>query len=70
MKKYVVEGIWYRKASGSCRSYVGKKATLYTSLPKETLEEAQKLKEELEKGYNPYKHYENLTIKEVDGGCQ
>lgn len=63
--KYVVEGIWYRKASGSCRSYVGKKSTPFISLPKETLEEAQKLMEELEKGCNPYKHYENLIIKKI-----
>ena len=64
MKKYLVKAIWYKKASGSCRSYVGKKGTeiIYE---RETLEEAEYWANELKLNNNPYKFYENIEIIEV-----
>lgn len=65
MKKYIVKAEWYRKASGSCRSYIGKKATPI-EWKMETLKEAEEWVEELKKQPNPYKYYDNIKIEEEE----
>lgn len=65
MKKYLVKAVWYKKASGSCRSYTGKKATPI-EWEIETLEKAKEWAKELEDDdRNPYKVYRNIEIVEV-----
>ena len=63
-KKYLVNAVWYRKASGSCRSYKGKKATPI-SWEFDNLEEATKWANNLKEcDINPYRQYEEIEIIE------
>lgn len=64
-KKYLVKAIWYKKASGSCMSYIGKKATPIT-WEFDNLEEAKEWANDLKDyNFNPYKIYKEIEIKEV-----